>query len=54
MGASTLNTSRQLGGVLAVAILGAVVNARLVNELGAKLTAIGVPVVLPGRRSSTP
>jgi EmrB/QacA subfamily drug resistance transporter len=43
MGASTLNTSRQLGGVLAVAILGAVINVKLVNELGAKLTAIGVP-----------
>jgi EmrB/QacA subfamily drug resistance transporter len=48
MGASTLNTSRQLGGVLAVAILGAVVNARLVNELGAKLTAIGVPGLFQG------
>jgi hypothetical protein len=48
MGASTLNTSRQLGGVLAVAILGAVVNARLVNELGAKLTAIGVPGFFQG------
>jgi EmrB/QacA subfamily drug resistance transporter len=48
MGASTLNTSRQLGGVLAVAILGAVINARLVNELGAKLTAIGVPSLFQG------
>ena len=48
MGASTLNTSRQLGGVLAVAILGAVVNARLVNELGSKLTAIGVPGFFQG------
>lgn len=43
MAASTLNTSRQLGGVLAVAILGAVVNARLVSGLSAKLTAIGIP-----------
>ncbi len=32
MAASTVNTSRQLGGVLAVAILGAVVNARLVGD----------------------
>ena len=33
MAASTLNTRAQLGGVLAVAILGAVVNGRLVSEL---------------------
>ena len=43
MAASTLNTSRQLGGVLAVAILGAIVNGRLVSELTAKLVALGVP-----------
>jgi EmrB/QacA subfamily drug resistance transporter len=48
MGASTVNTSRQLGGVLAVAILGAVVNARLVHELGSKLSAIGVPSFFQG------
>ncbi|HWE81372.1 MAG TPA: MFS transporter [Gaiellaceae bacterium] len=45
MAASTLNTSRQLGGVLAVAILGAVVNARLVSDLTAKLSAIGIPPI---------
>jgi EmrB/QacA subfamily drug resistance transporter len=43
MAASTVNTSRQLGGVLAVAILGAVINARLVGELTSKLTGLGVP-----------
>ena len=43
MAASTVNTSRQLGGVLAVAILGAVVNARLVADLGDRLTKLGVP-----------
>ena len=43
MAASTVNTSRQLGGVLAVAILGAVVNARLVDTLGTRLTNLGVP-----------
>jgi hypothetical protein len=43
MAASTLNTSRELGGVLAVAILGAVVNAQLVGDLGRRLTALGVP-----------
>jgi EmrB/QacA subfamily drug resistance transporter len=43
MAASTLNTSREFGGVLAVAILGAVVNAQLVGDLGRKLAALGVP-----------
>ena len=43
MGASTLNTSRELGGVLAVAILGAVVNGRLIAELERKLNALDVP-----------
>ena len=43
MAASTLNTSRELGGVLAVAILGAVINAQLVGDLGRRLTALGVP-----------
>jgi len=45
MAASTLNTARELGGVLAVAVLGAVVNGRLVSELGTKLTALGVPSI---------
>jgi hypothetical protein len=43
MAASTLNTSRELGGVLAVAILGAVVNGRLIAELTRKLNELGVP-----------
>jgi MFS family permease len=43
MAASTLNTSRELGGVLAVAILGAVVNGRLLAELTHKLDQLGVP-----------
>ena len=43
MAASTVNTSRMLGGVLAVAILGAIVNARLVSELTHKLAGLGVP-----------
>jgi EmrB/QacA subfamily drug resistance transporter len=46
MAASTVNTSRELGGVLAVAILGAVINHRLVGELGHKLGALGVPADL--------
>jgi hypothetical protein len=48
MAASTLNTSRQLGGVLAVAILGAIVNGRLVSELTAKLISLGVPDIFRG------
>jgi EmrB/QacA subfamily drug resistance transporter len=43
MAASTVNTSREFGGVLAVAILGAIVNAQLVGELGRKLAGLGVP-----------
>jgi hypothetical protein len=43
MAASTLNTSRELGGVLAVAILGAVVNGRLLAELTRRLNELGVP-----------
>jgi hypothetical protein len=43
MAASTVNTSRQLGGVLAVAILGAVINGRLVADLHDKLGGLGVP-----------
>jgi hypothetical protein len=43
MAASTVNTSREFGGVLAVAILGAVVNAQLVGDLGRKLASLGVP-----------
>jgi MFS family permease len=46
MAASTVNTSREFGGVLAVATLGAVVNAQLVGELGKKLTAMGAPDAL--------
>jgi MFS family permease len=43
MGASTLNTSRELGGVLAIAILGAIVNGRLIAEMTRKLNELGVP-----------
>jgi hypothetical protein len=42
MAASTVNTSRQLGGVLAVAILGAVINSRLVSDLTTQLGRLGV------------
>ena len=42
MAASTVNTSRELGGVLAVAILGAVINGRLVSDLTSHLGGLGV------------
>jgi DHA2 family multidrug resistance protein-like MFS transporter len=45
MAASTLNTSRELGGVLAVATLGAVVNARIISDLTHRLVHLGVPKV---------
>ncbi len=43
MAASTVNTSRQLGGVLAVAILGAIVDAQLTGNLVTKLRQLGIP-----------
>ena len=36
MAASTVNTSRELGGVFGVAVLGAVVNAQLTSGLTAE------------------
>ena len=44
MAASTVNTSRELGGVFGVAVLGAVVNAQLTSGLTAKLVKLGIPV----------
>jgi MFS family permease len=43
MAASTVNTSRELGGVFGVAVLGAVVNAQLTGGLSDKLERLGVP-----------
>ncbi len=43
MAASVTNTSRQLGSVVGVAVLGAVVNAELTGSLKSRLTAIGIP-----------
>ena len=45
MAASTVNTSRELGGVLAVAILGALVDSTIVGELGRKLVQLGIPAL---------
>jgi EmrB/QacA subfamily drug resistance transporter len=43
MAASTVNTSRELGGVFGVAVLGAVVNAHLTSGLTEKLVKLGIP-----------
>ena len=43
MAASVANTSREMGAVTGVAILGALVSSRLVAELNTQLTALGVP-----------
>jgi EmrB/QacA subfamily drug resistance transporter len=44
MAASTVNTSRELGGVFGVAVLGAVVNAQLTSGLSEKLVKLGIPL----------
>ena len=44
MAASTVNTSRELGGVFGVAVLGAVVNAQLTGGLTEKLIKLGIPL----------
>jgi hypothetical protein len=43
MAASATNTSREMGAVFGVAILGSIVNAKLTGDLAAKLKAIGIP-----------
>ncbi len=43
MAASATNTSREMGAVFGVAILGALVNSKLTGDLAARLKAIGIP-----------
>ncbi len=43
MAASTANTSRGIGAVTGVSVLGAVVNAQLPGHLGARLKTLGIP-----------
>jgi MFS family permease len=43
MAASTVNASRQLGGVLGVAILGALVDAQMTASLTHRLQTLGIP-----------
>jgi EmrB/QacA subfamily drug resistance transporter len=44
MAASVTNTSREVGAVMGVAILGALVNGQLHSELSARLTHLGIPL----------
>lgn len=46
--ASSANTSRQLGAVTAVAVLGALMNAHLTSDLARRLGQIGVPSAFQG------
>jgi hypothetical protein len=46
MAASATNTARQLGSVVGVAALGAIVNAHLTNDFGASLTRQGTSASL--------
>jgi MFS family permease len=45
MAASTVNTSRELGGIFGVAVLGAVVNAQLTSGLNEKLVNLHIPLL---------
>lgn len=44
MAASATNTSRELGAVFGVAVLGAIVNSKLTGQLAVRLEALGLPV----------
>jgi len=43
MAASATNTSREMGAVFGVAVLGSIVNSKLTGQLAAHLKAIGIP-----------
>jgi MFS family permease len=43
MAASVTNTSREMGAVLGVAVLGSIVNSKLTGQLAARLKALGIP-----------
>ncbi|MHB1584090.1 MAG: MFS transporter [Acidimicrobiales bacterium] len=44
MAASATNTSRELGAVFGVAVLGAIVNSKLTGQLAVRLKSLGLPV----------
>ena len=43
MAASVTNTSREMGAVFGVAVLGSIVNSKLTGQLAARLKALGIP-----------
>jgi EmrB/QacA subfamily drug resistance transporter len=43
MAASATNTSREMGAVFGVAVLGSIVNSKLTGELATRLKALGIP-----------
>src|SRR5205807_2665796 len=43
MASATTNTSREVGGVFGIALLGAILTARMKTALGASLGALGLP-----------
>jgi EmrB/QacA subfamily drug resistance transporter len=43
MAASVTNTSREMGAVFGVAVLGSIVNSKLTGQLASRLKAIGIP-----------
>ncbi len=43
MAASATNTARELGAVIGVAVLGAIVNSRLTGDLAVRMKALGIP-----------
>jgi hypothetical protein len=43
MAASVTNTSREMGAVFGVAVLGSIVNSKLTGQLTARLKALGIP-----------
>src|SRR4051794_32266024 len=47
MGAAAVTAARELGGVLGIAVLGAIVNGMLISGLSDRLVRLGIPVSYP-------
>jgi MFS family permease len=59
MGAAAVTAAREMGGVLGIAVLGAVVNGLLISDLSGRLVRLGIPVsyrsiVIDAVRHGTP
>ena len=52
LGSSIVNTSRQVGSVFGIAVLGAIVAAQFTERLTAGFTALGIPHAMSGRLAS--